>query len=97
MLRTKGLVLRIVAALLLGACSPNKATVDNYKTLDWTMTRDQVYSVLGQPSEVSKRETDSSIGSTIETWSGKDQDLITITFVENKVAMKSMRSNGVDY
>jgi hypothetical protein len=97
MLRTKGMVLGIVAALLLGACSPNKATVDNYRKLDWTMTRDQVYSVLGQPSEASKRETDSSGNATTETWNGKDQDLITITFVDNKVAMKSMRSNGVDY
>jgi len=97
MLRTKWLVLVTVVALLLGACSPNKATVDNYKTLDWTMTRDQVYAVLGQPTESFKRETDPSGNTTIETWNGKDQDLITVTFVDNKVVMKSMRSNGVDY
>jgi outer membrane protein assembly factor BamE (lipoprotein component of BamABCDE complex) len=97
MLRAKWMVLVAVAAVLLGACSPNKATVDNYKTLDWTMTRDQVYSVLGHPSEAIKRETDPSGNTTIETWNGKDQDLITITFVNNKLVMKSMRSNGVDY
>ncbi len=97
MLRARWMVLVTVATLLLGACSPNKATVDNYKKLDWTMTRDQVYSVLGQPSDTAKRDTDQSGNSTIETWNGKDQDLITVTFVDNKVAMKSMRSNGVDY
>ncbi len=97
MLRTGWMVLVTVAALLLGACSPNKATVDNYKKLDWTMTRDQVYSVLGSPTESSKRETDPSGNTTVETWSGKGQDLITITFVDNKVVMKSMRSNGIDY
>ncbi|GEM_PF-6381449 len=97
MLRAKWRVLVVVATLLLGACSPNKATVENYKKLDWTMTRDQVYSLLGKPTEANKRDADQSGSTTIETWSGKDQDLITITFVNNKVVMKSMRSNGVDY
>lgn len=96
MLHRAWMVLGVMAALLLGACSPNKATVDNYKKLDWTMTRDQVYSVLGPPSETNKRVADSSGNSTIETWNGKDKDLITITFVDDKLAMKSMRSNGVD-
>lgn len=97
MLRAKRIVLGVVLTFLLAACSPNKATVDNYKKLDWTMTRDQVYALLGQPTDANKREADPSGSTTIETWSGKDQDLITITFVNDKVAMKSMRSNGVDY
>ncbi|TXI02793.1 MAG: hypothetical protein E6Q76_14960 [Rhizobium sp.] len=97
MLRAKWMMLGVAVALMLGACAPNKATVDNYKKLDWTMTRDQVYSLLGQPSEANKRDTDPSGDTTIETWNGKDQDLITITFVKDKVVMKSMRSNGVDY
>lgn len=97
MLRAKWMVLVALLTLLLAACSPNKATVDNYKKLDWTMTRDQVYSLLGKPTEANKRDADASGNTTIETWNGKDQDLITITFVENKVVMKSMRSNGVDY
>lgn len=97
MLRARKMVLGTVVALLLSACSPNKATVDNYKKLDWTMTRDQVYSLLGKPSEANKRDTDPGGNTTIESWNGKDQDLITITFVNDKVAMKSMRSNGVDY
>ena len=96
MLRAKWLV-PITVALLLAACSPSKATVDNYQKLDWTMTREQVYSVLGEPSETKGRETDADATTTIETWNGKDQDLITITFVDGKVAMKSMRSNGKDY
>ena len=97
MRRAKWMVLVTVVALLLAACSPSKATVDNYKKLDWTMTRDQVYSVLGKPSNATQRDTDASGNSTIETWNGKDQDLITVTFVDDKVVMKSMRSNGVDY
>lgn len=97
MLRARLMVLGTVIALTLGACAPNKATIDNYKKLDWTMTRDQVYSLLGKPSEANKRDSDSTGDTTIETWSGKDQDLITITFVKDKLVMKSMRSNGVDY
>src|SRR3569623_1231912 len=97
MLRARKMVLGTVLVLLLSACSPDKATVENYKKLDWTMTRDQVYSLLGKPSEANQRDTDPSGNTTIESWNGKDQDLITITFVNDKVAMKSMRSNGVDY
>lgn len=97
MLRAKWMLPFIISVLWLAACSPSKVTVDNYKTLDWTMTRDQVYSVLGQPTDVNKRDTDPSGNTTIEMWNGKDQDLITITFVNNKLAMKSMRSNGTDY
>jgi hypothetical protein len=97
MLRARSMVLGTVIALMLGACASDKVTVDNYKKLDWTMTRDQVYSLLGQPSEANKRDADSNGDTTIETWSGKDQDLITITFVKDKLVMKSMRSNGVDY
>lgn len=95
MLRAKWL-LPIALGVLLAACSPNKATLDNYKKLDWTMTQDQVYKILGQPTDSKLREGDLS-GTTVETWSGADQDLITITFSNGKVAMKSMRSNGTDY
>ena len=95
MLRAKWIV-PIGLSLLLLACSPNQATVDNYKKLDWTMTREQVYNVLGKPTEAKPREGDLS-GTTVETWSGANQDLITITFSDGKVAMKSMRSNGIDY
>ena len=97
MRRARWMMLGVAVTLLLSACAPNKATVDNYKKLDWTMTRDQVYSLLGQPTEANKRDTDPNGNTTIESWNGKDQDLITITFVNDKVAMKSMRSNGVDY
>jgi outer membrane protein assembly factor BamE (lipoprotein component of BamABCDE complex) len=86
-----------LCAVLLAACSPSKATVDNYKKLDWTMTREQVYKLLGKPSETTSRDTDSGGGTTVETWKGNDQDLITVTFVDGKVAMKSMRSDGKDY
>lgn len=86
----------IALGLLLAACSPNKATLDNYKKLDWTMTQAQVHEILGEPTESTLREGDLS-GTTVETWSGADQDLITITFSDGKVAMKSMRSNGTDY
>lgn len=96
MLRAKWL-LPMVLSLLLAACSPSKATVENYQKLDWTMTREQVYEVLGSPSDSKARDGDVSGNATIETWNGKDQDLITITFVDGKVALKSMRSNGKDY
>lgn len=89
-------LLSIALGILLAACSPNKATLDNYKKLDWTMTQPQVYNILGKPTESKPREGDLN-GTTVETWSGADQDLITITFSDGKVVMKSMRSKGADY
>jgi len=96
MLRTIWIAV-VILSVGLTACSPNKVTIDNYKKLDWTMTREQIHAVLGEPTSAVKPDDAGSGGSTVETWSGKDQDLITITFVNDKLVMKSMRSNGIDY
>lgn len=89
-------MLALVCGLLV-ACAPSKATPENYAKLDWTLTRAQVYELLGAPGKVIRRDDDAIGGSTVETWPGKDQDLITITFVDDKVAMKSMHADGKDY
>ena len=98
-MRLSGLkILAIVCGLLLAACAPSKATPENYAKVDWTLSRGQVYQLLGPPGSVTKRDSDvTGSGTTIETWTGRDQSLITITFVDDKVAMKTMHSDGKDY
>ncbi|TXH02906.1 MAG: hypothetical protein E6R07_14005 [Nevskiaceae bacterium] len=94
--RLKALLL--ACGLLLAACGNDKASLENYKKLDWTMNRSQVYALLGKPEEVKQAGSNPQDGvTTVETWHGNDQDLITITFVNDIVAMKTMHSNGRDY
>ena len=97
MLRANWRVAVTCLALMLAACSPSKVTLDNYKKLDWTMTRQQVYAVFGEPSDVDKPAAGANGDTTVETWHGNGHDLLTITFVDGKLAMKSLRSKGVDY
>lgn len=84
-----------LALLLLAACSPSKVTPENYAKLDWTSTRSDVYTLLGKPDSVMPRGADP--GASVENWTGPDQALITITFVNDKVAMKTMHRDGKDY
>lgn len=97
-MRQTGTMIVAGLCMLLAACAPSKATPENYAKLDWTMTRDQVYQLMGPPSSVNKRDIDTTNGNTtIEMWNGRNQDLVTITFVNDKLAMKTMHSDGKDY
>lgn len=88
----------LACGLLLAACGASKATLENYKKLDWTMHRSQVYALLGEPAEIKQAGSNPQDGvTTVETWHGNNQDLITITFVNDIVAMKTMHSDGRDY
>lgn len=91
-----GMVIAL-GGLLLAACSPNKATPENYAKLDWTLSREQAYQLLGQPTSVTRRDTDPAGDTTTEIWDGPNHEAITITFVNDKVAMKTMHSDGKDY
>lgn len=76
-----------VTALLLTACG-SRITPDNYAKLEAGMTREQVYDILGKPTEVSGKGI-GSLTMSSETWKGPAYR-IHITFGNDKVAIKSI-------
>jgi len=79
-----------LAAVLLAACST--VTPENYAKIEAGMSRDEVYKLLGKPSEV----TGGGIGPLTvsnETWTGGKHS-IRITFGGDKVALKSIDTAG---
>ena len=77
--------LRVVAllagCLLLAAC--NKINQDNYAQLKPGMTKDQVESLLGNPTECA-----GALGMSSCTW-GDEQRLISVQYAGDKVMMFS--------
>jgi outer membrane protein assembly factor BamE (lipoprotein component of BamABCDE complex) len=74
---------------LLAACS--KVTADNYAKVKASMTREQVYDMLGKPDEVSGGDV-GPISMSTETWKGSKQT-VKITFGGDKVVLKSISPN----
>jgi hypothetical protein len=71
--------------LLLAACS--KVTQENFAKIQDGMTEQEVAAILGAPSETSSSSL-LGISGTSSTWTGGDA-VITIRFVNSKVALKS--------
>ena len=75
-------------ALLLASGCTSKATAENYHRISTGMTRAEVYSILGEPDQISA----SSLGTfsmSAESWAGPDQTLL-LSFAGEKVALKTI-------
>lgn len=79
-----------LAVALLAGCSA--VTPENYARIQAGMTRDEVYQILGKPSEVSGGGIGPLTVSN-ETWTGGKHS-IRITFGGDKVALKSIDAAG---
>ncbi|MGB0956206.1 MAG: hypothetical protein ACPGZP_09435 [Panacagrimonas sp.] len=76
----------LTAAVLLGACS--RVTSENFERIESGMNKDEVYAILGKPTEVSG----GGIGSftmSVESWIAGDRR-ITLTFRGDTMAIKTM-------
>ncbi|MGQ0619059.1 MAG: hypothetical protein ACT4QA_03935 [Panacagrimonas sp.] len=76
----------LAMVLLVAACS--RVTAENYSKLESGMSRDEVYSLLGKPDDV----TGGGIGNftfSAEVWKGRKQT-ISVTFGGDKLALKSI-------
>ena len=87
-MRTRALVL--VALLLLAACS--KVTQENFAKVQDGMTEQEVTAILGSPTESSSGSI-LGISGTSSKWSSGDA-LITIRFVNGKVALRNFDKQG---
>lgn len=83
----------VTITLALAACG-SKVNPENYGKIENGMTRDQVYSAIGKPTEVSSAGIGNLTASN-ETWRGDDHT-ISITFANDKVRFKSMSSNSAE-
>ena len=80
------LVAPIGAILLVAACSSVNAR--NYQRIEPGMSRDEVYSIIGKPDEVSGGGIDKLLVSA-EVWRGRDQT-IRVVFGGDSVAVKTI-------
>ena len=87
-MRTRALVL--VALLLLAACS--KVTQENFAKVQDGMTEQEVTAILGSPTESSSGSI-LGISGTSSKWASGDA-LITIRFVNGKVALRNFDKQG---
>jgi hypothetical protein len=79
----------LAAVILIAACS--KVTPENYAKVSAGMSREEVYSVLGKPDEVSGGGIGKMVVSS-ETWKGP-RNTIHITFGGESVALKTISDN----
>ena len=81
--------LRLLAAaaalVLLAACS--KVSQENFSRISQGMTEDEVVAILGSPTESTSRNV-LGVSGTASRWVS-DEAVITIRFVNSKVALKS--------
>jgi len=82
--------LAFAAVLLLAACS--KVTQENFARIQNGMSEQEVAAILGSPAESSSSSV-LGISGTASKWSG-DGAVITIRFVNGKVALKSFDKPG---
>jgi hypothetical protein len=82
--------LAFAAVLLLAACS--KVTQENFARIQSGMSEQEVAAVLGSPSESSSSSV-LGISGTASKWTGGDA-VITIRFINGKVALKSFDKPG---
>ena len=79
-------------ALLIAACS--KVTQENYAKVRNGMTEQQVYAILGQPTEEASRDM-FGMSATTAKWVSGDT-VINIQFVGGKVVLRSFDQPGDD-
>jgi hypothetical protein len=79
-------------ALLIAACS--KVTQENYAKVRNGMTEQQVYAILGQPTEEASRDM-LGMSATTAKWVSGDT-VINIQFVGGKVVLRSFDQPGDD-
>ncbi|MGH8530819.1 MAG: hypothetical protein ACRETN_13420 [Nevskiales bacterium] len=77
--------------LLLAACG-SKVTPENYEKIRNKMSQDEVYSILGKPTEVSSAGI-GNLSASNEVWKGKTHT-ITVTFGNGSVGFKTIVSNA---
>ena len=77
--------LAFAAVLLLAACS--RVTQENFAKIQDSMSEQEVIAILGSPTESSSGSI-LGISGTSSKWAGGDA-VITVRFVNGKVAMKS--------
>ena len=87
-MKTRALVL--IALLLLAACS--KVTQENFTRIQDGMTEQEVTAILGSPTESSSGSI-LGISGTSSKWASGDA-LITIRFVNGKVALRNFDKQG---
>jgi hypothetical protein len=78
------------ALLLLAACS--RVTQDNFAKIQDGMSEQEVTAILGSPAETSSGSL-LGISGTSSKWAGGDA-VITIQFVNGKVALKTFNKPG---
>jgi hypothetical protein len=89
-LRSPAFAILFAALLLLAACS--RVTQDNFARIQDGMTEQEVAAILGSPTESSSASV-LGISGTSSTWTGGDA-VITVRFVNGKVALKSFDKPG---
>jgi len=84
MKKTARLLCALVLAALLAACS--KANQENFARIENGMTQEQVFDILGKPTESSSRDL-LGVSSTSAKWIGAEA-VVSIQFVNGKVRLK---------
>jgi hypothetical protein len=79
------IIFAVALALLVAACS--KVTGENYAKIQNGMTEQEVYAVLGSPTEESSRDL-LGVSATSARWVSGDK-AITVQFVGGKVVLRS--------
>jgi hypothetical protein len=86
----RNVVLALFAALLIAGCS--RVNEENFLKIQDGMTEEEVISVLGRPTE-SRSVNILGVSGTASRWVGRDA-VITVRFVNGKVALKSFDKPG---
>lgn len=81
----------IFLCVFLVACT-SKATHSNFDKIKDDMTKDQVVSILGRPSE-EKNQQIGALSATTAMWKG-NKTVFTIQFLDNRVASKQRSNNN---
>ncbi len=80
----------LAALVLLAACS--KVNQENFGRIQDGMTEQEVAAILGSPAESSSTSV-LGISGTSSKWAGGDA-VVTIRFINGKVAMKNFEKTG---
>ena len=89
---TRQLKFALLAAVVLIAACGSRVNKDNYDKIENGMTQDEVYAILGKPTEVSSAGI-GNLSASNEIWKGSTHT-ITITFGNGKVGFKTITSNS---
>jgi hypothetical protein len=87
----KRALLAVVAAGLIAACS--KVTPENFLKIQDGMSEEEVIALLGRPTESNSINL-LGVSGTSSRWVGRDA-VISVQFVNGKVALKSFDKPGV--